>query len=122
MLQIELESAVDELRRKNLELQRQCEELKRTDLRAIVLEGGTLDGFSNEALRKVKVPVLIGQGEEDDHVPVSQGHRMVNALAKAGANMTYVFYKKSEHDFGSSADLQDWLAHLDAFLAKYTPS
>jgi len=71
---------------------------------------------------KLKIPVLIGQGEEDDHVPVSQGHRMVNALGKAGANMTYVFYKNSKHDFGSSADLQDWLAHLDAFLAKYNPS
>jgi dipeptidyl aminopeptidase/acylaminoacyl peptidase len=71
---------------------------------------------------RLKIPVLIGQGEQDDNVLPSQGHRMVDALTKAGANVTSVFYKNSTHDFGSSADMQDWLAHLEAFLAKYNPS
>lgn len=90
------------------------------------------DKFSSDAdLREVsplnfagqlKVPVLIGQGEQDDNVPPKQGHQMVDALTKAGANVTSVFYKDSDHDFGSSKDLQDWLTHLETFLAKYNPS
>jgi hypothetical protein len=36
--------------------------------------------------------------------------------------VTPVFYKDSEHSFGSSKDLADWLAHLEAFLAKYNPA
>jgi dipeptidyl aminopeptidase/acylaminoacyl peptidase len=71
---------------------------------------------------RLKVPVLIGHGERDDTVPPKQSHKMVDALTKAGANVTPVFYKDSDHDFGSSADLQDWLAHLEAFLAKYNPA
>jgi dipeptidyl aminopeptidase/acylaminoacyl peptidase len=71
---------------------------------------------------RLKVPLLIGHGEEDETVPPKQTHRMVEALQKAGANVTPVFYKDSEHSFGSSKDLADWLAHLEAFLAKYNPS
>jgi dipeptidyl aminopeptidase/acylaminoacyl peptidase len=71
---------------------------------------------------RIKIPVLIGQGEKDETVPVSQGKRMVDALTKAGANVTSAFYKDSKHDFGSSKDLADWLARLEAFLSKYNPA
>jgi dipeptidyl aminopeptidase/acylaminoacyl peptidase len=71
---------------------------------------------------RLKIPVLIGHGEEDETVPAKQSHKMVEALTRAGANVTSVFYKDSQHDFGSSADLQDWLQHLEAFLAKYNPA
>ena len=47
---------------------------------------------------------------------------MVEALQKAGANVTPVFYKESQHDFGSSKDLEDWMARMEAFLAKYNPA
>jgi dipeptidyl aminopeptidase/acylaminoacyl peptidase len=71
---------------------------------------------------RVSIPVLIGHGEDDDTVPAKQSHKMVDALTKAHANVTSVFYKDSQHDFGSSADMRDWLTHLEAFLAKYNPS
>lgn len=71
---------------------------------------------------RFKVPLLIGHGEEDETVPPKQTHKMVEALQKAGANVTPVFYKDSEHSFGSSKDLADWLARLEAFLAKYNPA
>ena len=71
---------------------------------------------------RLKTPVLIGQGEQDSNVPPKQAHKMVDALTKGGANVTSVFYKDSDHDFGSSGDLADWLAHLEAFLAKYNPA
>jgi dipeptidyl aminopeptidase/acylaminoacyl peptidase len=71
---------------------------------------------------RLKVPILIGHGEDDDNVPVKQSHKMVDALIRSGANVTSVFYKDAKHSFGSTADLKDWLDRLDAFLAKYNPS
>lgn len=71
---------------------------------------------------RLKIPVFIAHGEDDETVPPKQGHEMVEALQKSGANVTSVFYKDSGHDFGSSKDLEDWLKRLGAFLAKYNPA
>jgi dipeptidyl aminopeptidase/acylaminoacyl peptidase len=70
----------------------------------------------------VKVPLLIGHGEKDQRVPPRQSREFVDALVKAGANVTSVYYKDSGHGFGSSADLEDWLRRLEAFLTKYNPA
>ena len=59
---------------------------------------------------------------EDTTVPVKQGHSMVEALTKAGGNVTSVFYKDAGHGFSKSEDFDDWLRHLEAFLAKNNPS
>ena len=61
-------------------------------------------------------------GEDDSTVPPKQSHKMVEALQKAGANVTPVFYKDSEHSFSSSKDLEDWMRRLEAFLAKNNPA
>ena len=71
---------------------------------------------------RLKVPVLIAHGEEDTTVPVKQGRSMVDALNKAGGNVTSVFYKEAGHGFSKSEDLEDWLRRLEAFLAKNNPS
>jgi dipeptidyl aminopeptidase/acylaminoacyl peptidase len=71
---------------------------------------------------RVKVPLLIAHGEEDETVPPSQSHNMVDALTKAGGNVTSIFYKDGGHGFDSAADLEDWLKRLEAFLAKYNPA
>ena len=71
---------------------------------------------------RFKLPLLIGHGEEDKTVPPKQSRKMVEALQKAGANVTSVFYKNSEHNFTSSKDLADWLMRVEAFLAKYNPA
>lgn len=71
---------------------------------------------------RLKIPIFIAHGEQDDNVLPKQSHAMVDALTKAGANVTSMFYKDSSHDFGSSADLEDWLKRLEAFLAKYNPA
>lgn len=71
---------------------------------------------------QLKVPLLIGHGEQDQRVPAKQSHAIVEALQKAGAPVTSVFYKDSAHGFDSSADLEDWLKRLEAFLAKYNPA
>jgi dipeptidyl aminopeptidase/acylaminoacyl peptidase len=71
---------------------------------------------------RLKIPVLIGHGEADTTVPPKQSHMMVDALTRAGANVTSVFYKESEHEFASTADYEDFLKRLEAFLAKYNPA
>jgi dipeptidyl aminopeptidase/acylaminoacyl peptidase len=71
---------------------------------------------------RFKLPLLIGHGEADSNVPPKQSHKMVEALQKAGANVTPIFYKDSEHNFSSSKDLEDWMNRLKAFLAKYNPA
>ena len=71
---------------------------------------------------QLRVPLLIGHGEKDERVPVRQGHQMVEALTRAHASVTSVFYKDAGHGFNKSADLEDWLTHLEAFLAKYNPA
>lgn len=71
---------------------------------------------------RLKVPLLIAHGEADENVPVKQSRAMVEALTKANANVTSVFYKGGGHGFDSSADLDDFLQRLEAFLAKNNPA
>jgi dipeptidyl aminopeptidase/acylaminoacyl peptidase len=71
---------------------------------------------------KLKVPLLIGHGEKDANVPVKQSRIMVDALNKAGANVSSVFYKEGGHGFDSAADYQDWLTRLEQFLAQHNPA
>lgn len=53
---------------------------------------------------------------------MKQSRQMVDALTKVGASVTSIFYKDAAHGFDKSADLQDWLTRLEAFLAKYNPA
>ena len=71
---------------------------------------------------RLRLPLLIGHGEDDDTVPPKQSHKMVEALTKAGADVTPIFYKDSDHSFSSSKDFADWLKRVEAFLAKYNPA
>ena len=74
--------------------------------------------FANQ----MKVPLFIAHGEADKTVPVKQSRTMVEALQKRGADVTSVFYKDSGHGFDSSADYDDWLRRLEAFLTKHNPA
>lgn len=68
-------------------------------------------------------PVLIGHGEDDSNVPISQSKKLVAALKAAGnANYEYVAYPDEGHGFSDPAHQKDWFDRLDAFLAKHNPA
>jgi len=71
---------------------------------------------------RIKVPLFIAHGEKDERVPVAQSRTLADAMKNGGADVTATYYKDSGHDFGSSADFEDWLRRLEAFLAKHNPA
>lgn len=71
---------------------------------------------------KLSVPVLMMHGDDDQRVPYKQSKLYADALQQAGK--TYEFYtlKGEGHGFSTSANMQQWLDRLDAFLRKYNPA
>jgi dipeptidyl aminopeptidase/acylaminoacyl peptidase len=68
-------------------------------------------------------PVLIGHGEDDSRVPVSQAKKMKSALEKAGnSNFSYIVYKDEGHGLQKPANREDWYNRLDAFLTQHNPA
>jgi dipeptidyl aminopeptidase/acylaminoacyl peptidase len=71
---------------------------------------------------KLKVPMLLVHGDDDQRVPYKQSKLMADALAKAGKDFEFITLKGEGHGFSSDANMQLWLDKLDAFLAKYNPA
>ena len=74
------------------------------------------------AIDKLKVPLLIVHGDEDQRVPYKQSKLYADALAKSGKPYEFITLKGEGHGFSSDANLQLWLDKLDAFLTKYNPA
>ncbi len=70
---------------------------------------------------RLKVPVLLAHGDDDQTVPLKQSSLYVNALRKTGKDVEFYSYADEGHGFSNSANLKDWLDRLDAFLAKHNP-
>lgn len=72
---------------------------------------------------RITRPLLIGHGEDDTRVPISQAKKLVAALKAAGnSNFEYKAYVGEGHGFADPANRQDWFDRLDAFLAKHNPA
>lgn len=74
------------------------------------------------AVDRLKVPLLLVHGDEDQRVPYRQSKLYADALAKAGKDFEFVTLKGEGHGFSSNANLKLWLDKLDAFLAKNNPA
>ena len=74
------------------------------------------------AIDKLKVPLLLMHGDEDQRVPYSQSKLYADALAKSGKAYEFITLKDEGHGFSSDANLRLWLDKLDAFLTKYNPA
>jgi len=71
---------------------------------------------------RLKIPIFIAHGEKDENVPPEQSRAMVSALTNAGGDVTAKFYPDGSHGWDRTEDLHDWLARLDAFLARHNPA
>ena len=66
----------------------------------------------------VKVPVLLGHGEDDQRVHVRQSRRMADALRKAGKDVQYLEFPNEIHGFLLEANRIQWYEALVAFFEK----
>ncbi len=64
----------------------------------------------------IRVPVLLGHGENDLTVPVKHSQRMALALRKAGKRVEYLEFPHEIHGFILEANRVKWHEHLIAFF------
>jgi dipeptidyl aminopeptidase/acylaminoacyl peptidase len=67
---------------------------------------------------KVRVPVLLGHGSEDERVAVRQSQRMAKALKDAGKDVRYLEFPNEIHGFLLEANRVRWYEALIAFFEK----
>ena len=68
---------------------------------------------------RIKAPVMLVFGEEDQRVPLAHGKRMREALRAAGNDPVWVTYAGEAHGFGIVKNHVDFAQRMEAFLAKY---
>ncbi len=71
---------------------------------------------------RLKTPVLLVHGDEDQRVPFKQSKLYADALKAAGKPNEFVVLKGEGHGFSTKASMQTWLDKLDTFLGKYNPA
>lgn len=65
---------------------------------------------------EIRVPVLIGHGQDDQRVHVRQSRRMAEALRAAGKDHTYLEFPDEVHGFQLEANRIRWYEALIAFF------
>ncbi|MBU6259193.1 MAG: S9 family peptidase [Burkholderiales bacterium] len=71
-----------------------------------------------ERVAEIKVPLLLAQGRLDLRVPPEHASRFVAAARAAGVAVESVTYDDEGHGWSFEANHADYLARLDAFLAR----
>ncbi len=67
---------------------------------------------------KIKVPVLVLQGDNDVRVPKSESDQIVEALRRAGKDVEYIVFKNEGHGLFSDANNLKQNEATDLFLAR----
>lgn len=67
---------------------------------------------------KIKVPVMIAQGEKDPRVNVNETRQLVKALKKGGVEVTYFLKKNEGHGFVNEENKLEFYAEVEKFLAE----
>jgi dipeptidyl aminopeptidase/acylaminoacyl peptidase len=70
----------------------------------------------------IRVPLLIGHGEDDHTVPVAQSRNLNEAMRRATVDHEFVVYPGEGHGFDKAADSIDFLKRIEAFLARHNPA
>ncbi|MGA5537387.1 S9 family peptidase [Mycolicibacterium nivoides] len=67
----------------------------------------------------IKIPMLIGQGENDPRVKRAESEQIVAAMAEHGIDHEYVMYENEGHGFAKPENRLDFYHRVDRFLAKH---
>ncbi|HET7773662.1 MAG TPA: S9 family peptidase [Burkholderiaceae bacterium] len=68
---------------------------------------------------RIKAPVLLAYGGEDQRVPLVHGRRMREALERNGKSVEWVVYPDEGHGFNKDANVHDFWRRVDAFLTRH---
>jgi dipeptidyl aminopeptidase/acylaminoacyl peptidase len=70
-------------------------------------------------IEKIKIPILLGHGNEDRTVPVDQSREMAEELKKEKKVYTYVELDKGDHSLSLQNNRHKFFEAMDRFLDKY---
>jgi dipeptidyl aminopeptidase/acylaminoacyl peptidase len=75
-----------------------------------------------QQVERLRVPVLVVHGDQDQVVPARQSSLYEAALRKSGKVHEYRLYAGEGHGLDDPANRVDWFKRLEAFLAKHNPA
>lgn len=73
----------------------------------------------NRMADRIKVPVFLAAGGEDEVAPIAHSERMEKALASAGVPVETLYYKTEGHGFYVDANRREFYMRLLEFLARH---
>jgi dipeptidyl aminopeptidase/acylaminoacyl peptidase len=68
---------------------------------------------------EIRIPILVGQGENDPRVKRAESEQIVEAMKKRGIDHEYVMYENEGHGFAKPENRIDFYHRADRFLAKH---
>jgi dipeptidyl aminopeptidase/acylaminoacyl peptidase len=68
---------------------------------------------------RIRAPLLLAMGLEDQRVPIEHGTRLRSSMAAAGNEPEWVAYAAEGHGFQSPDTWEDFAARIDRFLARH---
>ena len=73
----------------------------------------------NRIADRIKVPVFLAAGGEDETAPIAQSEKMEAALKKAGVPVETLYYRTEGHGFYTVEHQREYYAKLLAFLERH---
>ncbi len=69
-------------------------------------------------VEKIRAPLMIGQGQNDPRVKVSESDQIVAAMRAKNIPVTYILYPDEGHGFARPENRMDFFARAEQFLAQ----